>query len=199
MAEKLAVLVGCAPATFALAVLLYVQSMVYDAAQNLGAPLGAPLDRWHHGPRKRVRRHMKWQPADIIRLVALIGGFLLAGVGALMMWLGISAEGAIDIKGTVLSGSIRTGSAGLFIVFFAFGIIVYVLASLAAAHSQVSTIQRQSRTNHIGRAFWAVLAGLVFSGSMGAMGYGAGFGGLAIFLGFMLFFVGVAYVVNLEP
>ena len=66
-----------------------------------------------------VIKVVSWQPADVIRLAALIGAFLLA-VGSLMMWFGISADGAIDIKSTVVSGSIKTASAGLFILFLPF-------------------------------------------------------------------------------
>jgi hypothetical protein len=54
---------------------------------------------------------------DVIRLVALLGAILLFALGAFMMWQGISAEGAIDIRSSVLSGSIKTGSTGLFIAF----------------------------------------------------------------------------------
>lgn len=70
---------------------------------------------------------MKWEPSDVLRLVALIGALVMFGIGAFMMWQGISAEGAIDIKSSVLSGSIKTGSAGLFIAFLSFAVIVFVL------------------------------------------------------------------------
>ena len=143
---------------------------------------------------------MKWEPADVIRLVALIGAFFLSALGAYMMWRGIAAEGAVDIKSSVLSGSVKTGSAGLFIVFFAFGIILFVLASLSskAAQANMSPAKSRSKTHQLAWAFWGVLASLVVSGTLGALGYGAGFGGLAFFLGFMLIVVGGAYVVFLE-
>lgn len=143
---------------------------------------------------------MKWEPPDIIRLCALLGGFLLCGLGALLMWLGVGAEGSVDIKSSVLSGTVKTASAGLFILFFGFGIILFVLASLTAkaASASLSLAQRKSRTRHIAQAFWAVLVALVGAGSMGALGYGQGFGSLAFFLGVMLFFICIAYVVQLE-
>lgn len=143
---------------------------------------------------------MNWHPSDIIRLVALIGGFLLCCLGGLLMWLGVGADGAVDIKSSVLSGSIQTGSAGLFTLFFGFGVIVFVIASLTARESatHLSLAQRKSRTTHIVRAFWGVLVAFLLAASLGAAGYGNSFIGAAVFLGFMLFFTGVAYVVQLE-
>lgn len=143
---------------------------------------------------------MKWEPADIIRLCALIGGFLLCALGALLMWLGVGAEGSVDVKSSVLSGTVKTASAGLFILFFGFGIIIFVLASLTAkaASANLSLTQIRSRTKHIAQAFGAVLVALLVSGGMGALGYGQGFSALAMFLGVMLLFIGIAFVVQLE-
>lgn len=141
-----------------------------------------------------------WTPQDIIRLTALIGGFLLCALGGLLMWLGVGADGVVDIKSSVLSGTVKTGSAGLFTLFFGFGVIIFVIASLAARESQdrLSPTQRKSRTTHIVRAFWGVLFAFVVMTVCAALGYGAGFGGAALFLGGLLVFVGIAYVVQLE-
>jgi hypothetical protein len=143
---------------------------------------------------------MKWEPADIIRLIALVGGFLLCGLGAYMMWLGVGAEGVVDIRSSVLSGTVKTASAGLFIIFFGFAIIVFVLATLGAKSSMTgaSAAQRQSRTRTLAWAFWAILASFLVTASLGALGHGAGFGPAAFFLGFMLIAVGAAYVALLE-
>jgi hypothetical protein len=113
-----------------------------------------------------------------------------------MMWFGIAAEGAIDIKSTVVSGSIRTASAGLFILFFAFAIIVYVLTSLSTSHlAQSRNLSSPSRG--IGIAFWGALGSFVVTGALGALGYGPGFGMVAFFLGFLTFFIGMAYLASL--
>lgn len=143
---------------------------------------------------------MKWEPSDIIRLVALIGGFLLCGLGAYLMWLGVGAEGAVDIKSSVLSGTIKTGSAGLFMLFFGFGIIIFVLASLNAKsqNATLSFADRKSKTKQILYAFWGVLACFVAAASLGALGYGTGFGVVAFFFGGLLFLICIAYVVQLE-
>lgn len=137
----------------------------------------------------------KWQPSDIIRLVALIVAFVLAIGGAVMMWLGISADGAIDIKSAVISGSIKTGSAGLFILFFAFAIIVYVLASLSASHlAKPSIVHSPPRV--IGIAFFGALGSCLTAGTLGALGYGSGFGFFAFMLGFLTVGIGIAYLVS---
>jgi len=143
---------------------------------------------------------MNWTPRDVIRLVALIGGFLLCGIGAALMWFGVGAEGTVGIKSSVMSGTVKTGSAGLFTLFFGFGVIIFVIASFTVRESgeRLSPSQRRSRTEHIIRAFWAVLAAFVLTASLAALGYGAGFAGAAIFLGAFLVFVGVAYVVQLD-
>lgn len=140
---------------------------------------------------------MKWEPADVIRLAALIGAFLLAVVGSLMMWFGISADGAIDIKSTVVSGSIKTASAGLFILFFAFCIIVYVLGSLGALHRKQSP-NHPSPSRSIGIAFWGALGGCMATGTLKALGYGGDFGFMSFMLGMLAVGIGIAYLSSVD-
>jgi len=140
---------------------------------------------------------MKWEPADVMRLVALIGALVMFGLGALMMWQGISAEGAIDVKSSVLSGSIKTGSAGLFMVFLSFLVIVFVLSSIGKK-STVLHDQFQSKSSRLGKGLVALLVACVASGALAALGFGHGFGLLAVFLGFAFFMGGVAYLTFLE-
>jgi hypothetical protein len=143
---------------------------------------------------------MKWEPADIIRLIALIGAFLLFALGAYMMWQGIAAEGAINIKSFVLTGSIKTASAGLFIAFLSFAIIVFVLLSLvkrSLTTAQPST-PSHAKSTRLAKILIGLLIGLVVSGGLASLGYGNGFGALAMFLGFMMFIVIMAYISFLE-
>lgn len=139
---------------------------------------------------------MKWEPTDIIRLVALLGGFFLCALGAYLMWLGVGAEGTVDIKSSVLSGTVKTGSAGLFIIFFGFSIVLFVLATLTAKASLASTslTKRHSKAKAIGQAFSALFIATVGSGALGAFGYGPGFAFLALGLGMMMLFAGGAYL-----
>lgn len=136
-----------------------------------------------------------WQPSDIIKLIALLGAFALCGIGAYMMWLGIGAEGTVDIKSSVMSGTVKTGSAGLFLIFFGSAIVIFVLASLSAGATAKSTapVARKSTAHSIGVAFFVILAALIGSASLAAMGYGNGFSALAMFLAFFLIITGAAY------
>ena len=65
-------------------------------------------------------------------------------------------------------------------------------------NSHLSISQRKSRTQNIVRAFWGVLLAFVAMATCAAAGYGNGFGGAAVFLGLLLFFIGIAYVVQLD-
>jgi hypothetical protein len=61
---------------------------------------------------------------QMMRLLLLLSGIAFFGVGVWMIRSGIKAEGSIDIRSEMLSGSIKTGSAGLFLTFFSFFMIV---------------------------------------------------------------------------
>ena len=75
----------------------------------------------------------QWKPNDVIRLVALLGGFSLFGVGAYMLSLGVHASGHVDLKASVLSGTLQTSSAGLYVCFFSLFIVVFVLTTASIA------------------------------------------------------------------
>lgn len=139
---------------------------------------------------------MKWEPVDIIRFAALVGGFLLCGLGSYLMWLGVGAQGEVNIRSTIVSGAIKTGSAGLFIIFFGFLIVLFVLATLtakmSAAHATPSA--RKTKSESIGRAMAIQFVALIVSGALAAAGLGPGFGGLAVALGVGLLFTGFAYM-----
>jgi hypothetical protein len=77
---------------------------------------------------------MKLTFDQIMRLLLLLSGVVFFGVGVWMIQAGIKAEGSIDIRSEVLSGSLKTGSAGLFVTFFAFFMI---LASVLFSKSPV--------------------------------------------------------------
>lgn len=85
--------------------------------------------------------------------------------------------------------------AGLFILFFAFAIIVYVLASLSSSHV-VKSSNVHSPPRVIGIAFFSSLGSCVAAGTLGALGYGTGFGFFAFMLGFLTVGIGIAYLVS---
>ena len=61
---------------------------------------------------------------QMLRLIVCLAGITFFGVGVCMVASGISAKGVIDLKMEVLSGHLETGSAGAFIVFMSFFLIV---------------------------------------------------------------------------
>jgi len=142
---------------------------------------------------------MRWEPADVIKLVALVGALLLLLLGAFMMWQGISTEGSIDIKSSLLSGSIETGSAGLFVAFLGFCIAVFALLA-PSRRGRSTSVSAKSRPKSvaIGRALAVLVLLVVLLGALAAAGYGSGYGIIAAFLGFLIIPVGVAYITFLE-
>ena len=140
---------------------------------------------------------MNWRPSDITRLVALIGALALFIIGALMMRAGIAAEGAIDVSSAVLSGSIKTGSAGLFVVFLSFLMIAFVLLTLDRKDQGSAGLVSHKSSRRLGHLVWGLLAAVVVTGSLGGLGYGKAFGGLAVGLGMLLYFALMFYIAML--
>lgn len=101
----------------------------------------------------------RWKPNDWIRLVALIGAFVLFGLGAWMLFQGISAEGEVDLKSSILSGTIKASSAGLYMCFFALFIILTILATLIVP-STGSTTGTEPRVYRLMPIFRLLLASL---------------------------------------
>jgi hypothetical protein len=106
----------------------------------------------------------RWTPNDWLKLVALIGGFCLFALGAWILHLGIAAEGVVDIKSTILSGTLKTASAGLFICFFAFFVIIFSLVSVRPPSEAGATSKPgggRSKSEQLRPFFWALLAGVI--------------------------------------
>ncbi|MBX3628002.1 MAG: hypothetical protein KF892_23540 [Rhizobacter sp.] len=141
---------------------------------------------------------MKWEPHDVIRLVALIGAIALFCLGGAMMWQGVAAEGTIDLKSSVISGSLKTGSAGLFIAFLAFVVIVSVLAGAhKSPQSQPQQATDRSRFKRLLPVFFVLLVALAASVALASAGY-AIFIGLSLLCGLLLVIVVVALLTFLE-
>ena len=84
-----------------------------------------------------------WTPKEIRKLITLISGLVFFCLGIYLMCNQIKADGSIDIKTTLLTGHIKSGSAGLFICFFA---VVMLLISLLNNDFEVL---KQLRNNKI--------------------------------------------------
>jgi hypothetical protein len=98
----------------------------------------------------------------------------------------------------VLTGSIKTGSAGLFITFLAFAIIVFSLSSVGRSTPNVPHVRTDhKKSRQAFKALVALFIGTVASACAAAFGY-PGLAFLAMFFGFLLIPTGVAYFSFLE-
>ena len=134
---------------------------------------------------------MTWKPNDFIRLVALIGGFVLFGVGAWMLFKGISAEGFVDLKSTLLSGTIKAASAGLYLCFFAMFIIAIVLVTIMVP-ARRETSGAISYHQRLIQVFWGLLFSLAACTIGEVVVGGVGFSWVIGLLGSALIFVVLA-------
>ncbi len=115
-------------------------------------------------------------------------------IGSIMIWNDVQAEGTIDIKSTIIVGSVKSGSAGILLVFIAFVLLLTLL--LLTSKKPHSSSLKTSAVNKLGNSIkWIFLALIV---SVCLIPYHPAFGGLAIFLGFALIPSGVAYLTFLE-
>jgi len=64
-----------------------------------------------------------WTPREIRRLIVLIAGIGFMIVGIVLIVKQIQATGLIDIGSEAFKGRIQSGSAGLFVCFFAFWLV----------------------------------------------------------------------------
>jgi len=80
-----------------------------------------------------------------------------------MLFRGISAEGSVDLKSTLLSGTLKASSAGLYLCFFALFIIVFVLVTLVTP-AREGTAKAKGRSRRLFSIFWALLFTLVGCG-----------------------------------
>src|SRR5262249_7521213 len=101
----------------------------------------------------------QWRPNDWLKLISLVGAFGLFGIGTWMLFRGISAEGVVDLRSTLLSGTLKASSAGLYICFFALFIIIFVLVTLVTP-ARESAAKAKGRARRLSWLFWALLLAL---------------------------------------
>lgn len=95
---------------------------------------------------------------DGVRIAVAVSGIGFFFIGIVMMAKGMAAEGSVDIQSAVVSGKITTGSAGLFVVFFAFLIIALSLFT-GNREATAGITAREHRVAQ--RAFFSVLLALL--------------------------------------
>jgi len=86
---------------------------------------------------------MKLSFDQVMRLLVCVVGIVFFGIGIWMIKSGISAQGVIDIQmRQIMTGHLETGSAGLFITFFSFWMIMLsFLIGRRAADAKPKTTQ----------------------------------------------------------
>jgi hypothetical protein len=65
-----------------------------------------------------------WTPAEVFRLVRLLGGFFCFGAGVLLLAFGNDAHGTVSINiFSIAHGEISKASAGIYVIFFSMFVI----------------------------------------------------------------------------
>ena len=61
-----------------------------------------------------------WTPKEIRKTILFILGIVLIILGVILIFKDVKTEGSIKLDLNIFSGEIKSGSAGLFLIFFAF-------------------------------------------------------------------------------
>jgi hypothetical protein len=80
-----------------------------------------------------------------------------------MLFRGISVEGFVDLKSTLLSGTLKASGAGLYLCFFALFIIVFVLVTLVTPPKE-GAVKAPGRARRLASVFWGLLLALAACG-----------------------------------
>jgi hypothetical protein len=118
----------------------------------------------------------RWSPTDVLRLIVILGGLVGFYWGATLIGATLATEGSVDIKSALFEGRLKTGSAGVFVCFFALVIIAVTVVPLARGDrpEEGPTSPAASRM----RLLYPVLYGLL------ALVVVAGFNGWSTVIGF---------------
>ncbi|MDP3029587.1 MAG: hypothetical protein Q8O04_08850 [Deltaproteobacteria bacterium] len=79
----------------------------------------------------RDRKEQRWEIGHTFRLILLIAAIVFFGIGLWMIYSGIKAEGTIDVKSALVSGTVKSGSAGIFITVLSFMLMVLSLPGIS--------------------------------------------------------------------
>lgn len=85
-----------------------------------------------------------WTPHEVRKLLAQVAGLIFGVAGVWLIVSGVQATGKLDISSSVLSGKLESGSAGLFLVFLGFLLILFpALSSGGPLAPQRSRAQKE--------------------------------------------------------
>ena len=79
-----------------------------------------------------------WSPKEIRKTVLFILGIILIILGVILIFKDVKAEGAIKLDLNLFKGEIKSGSAGLLLIFFAFFFIVLSSVNLGISKNNNS-------------------------------------------------------------
>lgn len=130
---------------------------------------------------------MKWEPTHIIKLIGLIVGFVLVLLGASLLSKEIQAVGSISIQTLFGSGEITSGSAGLFLLFFAFFIMAISLSGMKTSQGIHQHSKSFPKAFKVFISILIALALCIFATMKTTGELKALIGGIAGFLCFILF------------
>lgn len=85
-----------------------------------------------------------WTPHEVRKLIAQISGVIFGVAGVILIIKDIKASGHINISSKVLSGQMESGSAGLFILFMSF--LLILIPAIFTRNSTASAIESTNKT-----------------------------------------------------
>ncbi len=113
-----------------------------------------------------------WTPHEIRKLIAQIAGLLFGGSGVWLLIDGVQASGTLDITSELLSGKIESGSAGLFLLFLGFLLILFPSFFGSKSIATVSPEQKATQPNSGGLSHEASKTPLSENTKAGIVGVG---------------------------
>ncbi len=145
-----------------------------------------------------------WTPQEVRKLIAQIAGSIFGIAGVILIIKDIKATGHINVSSKVLSGQIETGSAGLFLIFISFLLILIpAIFPHNATITALESINIKTGTSEIKRMAIATVLSfiltllLILGGDYLLSSLGAKSGGLLIFGGILSGMVSAVMFVGL--
>jgi hypothetical protein len=76
------------------------------------------------------KKEQLWEIGHTFRLILLVAAIVFFAIGLWMIYSGIKAEGTIDIKSAIVSGTVKSGSAGILVTVLSFMLMVLSLPAI---------------------------------------------------------------------